>query len=349
MKKIMKLIMLNKEAYLFDTWLYIIKSFVAVISAYVIVQQLPLVHKDLISVLFGLMMTLEPVTMTGIRSGLKQITATLLGAFVTAFIIFLFGINLFTVAISLSATLYVCLKINWREVSPVAIFTSIYMTNYIQYTSNGEPSIALTFLLRILSLGVGIVVAVIYNFIFSLFFYKQLERKRIAHSLNKLTELMIGIKEGIENNTVDTITHVKDQVSSTFKEIEWLSSLVKDKEKEDKLKKIIKLQSNQENTDDYHTILKSLSNITHLIYDTAYYLSNQWVNLNELQLNRVAFGLKDLIKECDYLAAHRGNDMNNYMVHQTEQDDYPQEDHRVAENLTEIKEMLMVIKHSLYH
>jgi uncharacterized membrane protein YgaE (UPF0421/DUF939 family) len=198
MNKVLDYIFLKKEAYLFDTKLYIVKSLVSVLAAYTIAKNLPLVHKDIISVLFGLMMTLEPVTITGIRSGISQIAATVLGALATAMIVALFGINIWTVAISISATLFLCLKINWREVSPVAIFTSIYMTQFVQYSKSGQPSVILTFQLRILALGLGILIAVIFNFLFSMFFYKEMERKRIAHILITLSNHMKQVKKGIE-------------------------------------------------------------------------------------------------------------------------------------------------------
>ena len=59
----------------------------------------------MISLLFGLMLTLEPVTLTGVRNGLNQIYASHLGALSTAIIIYCFGINIWTVAISMAFTL----------------------------------------------------------------------------------------------------------------------------------------------------------------------------------------------------------------------------------------------------
>jgi uncharacterized membrane protein YgaE (UPF0421/DUF939 family) len=316
---------------------------VAVLAAYAIVQQLPIVYKDLISVLFGLMMTLEPVTVTGIRSGLKQITATLLGAMVTAICILIFGINIWTVAFSVSATLFICLKINWREVSPVAIFTSIYMTNYVQFTANGEPSVVLTFQLRILSLGIGVLIAIIFNFIFSLFFYRQMERKRIVHILIDLTGHLKGIKNGIEGCSIEPICQVKDRLPDTFKGIDWLTSLLKDKDKEAKFKKKMRLGFEKAS---YHKVLTALRNITHLIYDTAYFLTLQMNALNRQQLQAITARLEEFIKESDYLAACFGKDVIKYSV-QVQENQIVSQSYRIEDNLKGIKEMLDLINETL--
>lgn len=304
MKKLTDFLFLRREAYLFDAKLYILKAFMAVLAAYTITRQLPLVHKDIISMLFGLMMTLEPVTVTGIRSGRKQITATILGALTTAIVITFFGINDFTVALSVSATLFLCLKIDWREVSPVAIFTSIYMTQYVQYTSDGEPSIMLTFLLRILALGIGITFAVVFNFLFSAFFYKRLERKRLAYILTSLTEHMQEVKKGIEESDEEQLRRQKELLPGTFLGIDWLTSLIKDKEKEARLKKRLHLNSRYEETVTFQKILIELRNATHMIYDSTYMLSFKLGQMEQQDREAVAAGFDSLIKKSGYLASH---------------------------------------------
>lgn len=348
MKKVFKLFLLNKEAYLYDARLYIIKSLIAVLVAYAIVQQLPLVHKDLISVLFGLMMTLEPVTITGIRSGFRQITATILGALVTAIIVYLFGINIWTVALSVSATLFLCLKINWREVSPVAIFTSIYMTNYVQYTASGEPSVILTFQLRILALGVGILIAVIFNFIFSLFFYKQMESKRIAHNLCNLSYQLKELKKGIEEGSVNPFKAVKERLPETFHGIDWLTSLVRDKDKEAKLTKKLFNHNKYKHNISYYNILIALRTITHLVYDSSYYLIENINNLNKQQRDEINIILDGLIKECEYLATHCGNFVMKYTDKVNFNQSLISHDLRIFDNLNQMEAMIDRINDTLF-
>jgi uncharacterized membrane protein YgaE (UPF0421/DUF939 family) len=348
MKKIKSVFLLNREAYLFDAGLYVMKSLAAVLTTYAIVQRLPLVHKDLISVLFGLMMTLEPVTVTGIRSGFKQITATLLGALVTAVIISVFGINIWTVAVSVSATLIVCLKINWREVSPVAIFTSIYMTNYVQYTANGEPSSLLTLQLRILSLGTGVLMAVLFNFLFSMFFYKQMERKRIIHILMNLAEYLKQIQIGIKENTSNPIDQAKTSIPETMKGIDWLASLLEDKKKEAKLMLNLKLKNNYDRTISYQTVLTALSNATHLIYDTTFILTYHREVLSDADRQLIADRLQELIRECDYLATHYGNDIKKYTGQVKHERLLMSQDNRIISNLSEVEEMLDIMNDTLF-
>ncbi|MDF2537319.1 MAG: rane protein of unknown function [Herbinix sp.] len=344
MNQLLNYILLKREAHLFDAKLYIIKSLAAVFTAYAIVPYLPLVHKDLISVLFGLMMTLEPVTVTGIRSGINQIISTLLGAVVTAIIISVFGINIWTVAISISATLFLCLKINWREVSPVAIFTSIYMTQYVQYTASGEQSIVLTFLIRILSLGIGVLTAIIFNFLFSMFFYKKMERKRIAHSLLTIADHMKQVKIGIEGCSLEPIYQVKESLPGTFHSIDWLSSLIKDKEKEAKMIKKISFHNNDMKINSYHNVLGGLRNITHLIYDTIYILTSPINDLNEYNRKAIASRLDEIINECDNMAANYEKGLIKY-TNQVQQEQLSTAcDNRIDNNLAGIQELLNLIK-----
>lgn len=347
MKKAFDFIFLKKEANLFDARLYIMKAFAAVLTAYVVTTRLPFVQKDIISMLFGLMMTLEPVTVTGIRSGFRQITATLLGALTTAVVITLLGINVFTVAFSVSATLFLCLKIDWREVSPVAIFTSIYMTQYVQYTADGSPSIALTLLLRMLALGTGIGFAIIFNFLFASFFYRQMERKRIAHILSTLTGHMKQVKQGVEKQDVGQLLDQKQLLPGTFLGIDWLTSLIKDKEKEAALKKKLHLDSRYEETLAFKNILIELRNVTHLIYDTTYMLS---IRLNELEASdreAIAQQLDDLVRISGYLAAHCENHFTKYMEPESGAEPRVIKEERFDYNLNRIREMFYTINSTL--
>ncbi len=348
MKKLIGFFTLDKEAYLFDSRLYIMKAMVAVIATYLVVRQLPLVNKDLISVLFGLMMTLEPVTVTGIRSGLRQIIATLIGAIVTAIIIFVFGISIWTSAISISTTLFICLKINWREVSPVAIFTAIYMTNFVQYTANGEPSIPRTFLLRVLALGIGILMAVLFNFLFSLFFYKRMERKRIAHILTTLTGYLQIVKNGLELNSMAQVEQMKEAIQDTFKGIDWLVALVRDKEKEARIKhKILFFGKEDERNATFQEVLIALRNISHLIYDTAYIITNPKYPIDEKDSHAIVVRIGELIEACNDVATKYREDAKNYKNTDTLAVYDILDNRRINDNLDEIREMLNIVNHSL--
>ncbi|PKM49816.1 MAG: hypothetical protein CVV02_14515 [Firmicutes bacterium HGW-Firmicutes-7] len=336
-------VLLKKEAHLFDSKLYILKAFIAVLTAYSIAMQFELVQKDMISVLFGLLLTLEPVTITGIRSGLKQISATLLGAICTAVIISIFGISVWTIALSICATLFLCLKINWREVSPVAIFTSIYMTQYIQLAADGTPSVLLTFQLRIFALGVGVFIAIFYNFVFSLFSYKKMERKRIAYIINTLAIHLKRVQEGLVKNSMQMIIQEKRNLPQTFNGIDWLYSLIKDKEKEAVFIQKLHIKNNFETLIKLEKLLVSTREITHLIYDSTYILSNEDNSTIDISLFKVNSEL--LIKSLLGLSNYFENP-NNKLILYTEEFNLPKTNNdgdliqRLWVNLTQINEVI---------
>ncbi|ERI93036.1 hypothetical protein HMPREF1982_01857 [Clostridiales bacterium oral taxon 876 str. F0540] len=186
MKELSNLFGLNREAVLFDSKLYIVKAMMAIATGYVIGTGLPLTRLDMISVLLGVMYNLEPINILGIKGGISQLIASTLGAVCTAILIVFFGINAFVIAVSMALTLYVSLKINWRMVSPVAIFTCIYMTQYVQKDALGNPSIWLTYRLRIAALGLGVLIAIFYNFIFSFLYYRRIAYKRLQFTKDQL-------------------------------------------------------------------------------------------------------------------------------------------------------------------
>ena len=163
--RISKTLGLGQEAYLFDSPLYLTKSLLAIATGYIIGRQFPIANLDMISVLLGVMYNLEPLNRLGIRSAISQVLASVIGAAATGVLVLAFGVNVFSVSVGMLLTLYVCLKINWRLVSPVAIFTSIYMTQYLQLNEAGLPSIWLTFRLRIMALSLGILIALFLSLI----------------------------------------------------------------------------------------------------------------------------------------------------------------------------------------
>lgn len=258
---IRKILGLKREAVLLDSWLYIMKSMLAVAAGYLIGRALPLTRIDMISVLVGVMYNLEPVNLHGIKGGLSQLLASALGAAATGIAVQLFGLNVVTVSISMGLVLYVSLKINWRMVSPVAIFTSVYMTQYIQNDPQGFPSILYTFRLRIAALGLGILVAVVFNWLFSVLYYKRLPEKRLE--LVKLRTVIglehaRGIISGEKAFSRDEFTGL---FSGIFTGIEMVSgnmaAMLGEGKRSDEIRK-------------YMDMLWKLKEVNHLTYDTGY-------------------------------------------------------------------------------
>lgn len=295
MSRIISMLKLDPEAQLFDARNYIIKTFLAIMTAYFLAKNNEFIQLDMISVLFGLMLTLEPVTLTGMKSGWQQVYATLIGAFATMVIIAVFNNNIITVALSLSFTLYVGLKINWKAVSPFAIFTSIYMTQYVQLNSAGEPSLLLTFQLRMLALGLGVIVAIAFNTLFSLFSYRKLGKKRVAFIVKKTYEHLNAIIRNANNKEKMAIQ--RRSLPQTFNDIDWLSGLLEDLKFDQKILSVFGTNKSMDLNKEKE-ILNNLRIMNHLVYDLS--LAMPCETLTTEHKNKLEEVLHEINKIYDY-------------------------------------------------
>lgn len=288
MGKIISWIRWGREAYLFDSTTYVVKSFIAILVAYVIARSNPLLQKDIISVLFGVMLTLEPVSITGIRVGRDQVIATVIAAAATALIIFFGGNTALTVALGIAFTLYVSIKISWRFVSPVAYFTAIYMTQYVQQTAAGEPSMLLTFQLRMAALLCGVLIAILFNMVFSQWGYRHMLKKRVLFILEEQKRIL--------ENSADSLEVGMAQLPGHFADIEWVYAQIFDREKEyAKLPRW--LQHGKEQLLEAKAAMKEIKEIAHLIYDIGLAQEMEALTLEEhdqvkAQMKRWGQGLK---------------------------------------------------------
>ncbi|MGB4588667.1 MAG: aromatic acid exporter family protein [Clostridiaceae bacterium] len=179
---------MKKEAVLLDSWLYIFKSMLAIAAGYYLGSMFKVTRLDMVSVLLGVMYNLEATNISAVKNGINQLLASFLGAMITGILVYLLGVNIITIALGMGLTIYISVKINYRSISAVAIFTSIYMTQLIQHDALGNPNILLTIRIRIFALGLGILIAVIFNYIFSFLYYKKIIYKRLEFI--KLKSLM---------------------------------------------------------------------------------------------------------------------------------------------------------------
>ncbi len=266
MKKILGYLKFGKEIFLLNSYSYLAKVFLSILTAYIIADHNPLLRKDLISVLFGLALTLEQTNYTSIKNGYDQFISSVLGGLSAALIVFLFGINFWTVALSVTFAVFVALKVNWRSVSPVAIFTAIYMTQYVQKDLFGNPSMLLTFRLRITALSFGIAIALFYNFIFSLFFYNKFLIKRVYLILDKLYNNVDSLLNIIEKNQKTDLPILKEKADELFGLMNWLFILFKDYTYDYKMKKKLLNVKDIPPSSAINMLLFS-RNITHYISD----------------------------------------------------------------------------------
>ncbi len=261
---------LSENAKLFDTREYLIKTFIAVLIAAYVGSVSEYVSKDMISVLFGMMLTLEPVNMAGIRSGLSQIEATIIGAVVTGIVLAIFGYGILSTAIGITLTLYVCMLINWRELMIVAVFTAIYMTQYVQFDALGNQSSIETFKLRLVALGIGVLIAFIVNFLFSLIGYKRMVNKRIHFVSKELYELSININDALVHKDKEKIAEAMLKLPLLFKNIDWVTGTLSDVKKDQRRFKIVYRHFDAKVFLEYVIALRG---ITHVMYDLCHRIS----------------------------------------------------------------------------
>ncbi len=272
MKLLLNKIKLGRQATLFDSYLYVLKGFLSIFTGYILFHEHTIMGKDMISLLFGMMLTLEPVNIIGIKSGLDQIKATILAGIVTALLVSLLGINAVTIPLAVALTMYISLKFNWRFVSPVAIFTAIYMTQYIQLDAMGEPSMWITLRLRVLALGTGIAIAIFYNYLFSLAFYKSMLRKRLVYIVESLE---MHLDTYLKEEATGDLKVLKGNITSLFSDIDLVISHLLD---------IGKMSRKGSFYADYGTALSELRDFTHYFLDVIMYRMKHESGVADLQV-----------------------------------------------------------------
>jgi hypothetical protein len=286
---------LRKEAVLLDSHLYIIKAMTALIFAYSFATRLPLVSLDLVSVLLGVMYNLEAANVLGLKGGLNQLLASTLGALVSGVVVVLFGyqIGAFSVALSMGLTMWVALKIDYRLVSPVAIFTSLYMNLLLQSNSLNQVSIGLTFAIRLAALSFGIGVALLFNFIFSFVYYQNLAFRRLELVKTLIVQALNG---SLEHLTAARPTRTAlDSLVSNFNDVDTTKRHV-----ESLLHERFTLSVQQRAH--VETILASMveyKNILHLIYDVLYLQQAQGLSLSADQIQRLQ-GIAQQMSQLDF-------------------------------------------------
>lgn len=317
---------LKKEAVLLDSWLYILKSMLAIGTGYVLGNMFSVTRLDMISVLLGVMYNLEATNISAVKGGINQLLASFLGAVTTGVLVYFMGVNVFTVMLGMGLTLFIALKIDYTAVSPVAIFTSIYMTQFLQNDALGNPSILLTIRLRIFALGLGVLIAMVFNFIFSLVYYRKITRKRLAYVKVKL--------EGVMDYTYDFLT-ASDQVkldynnvfSPVFADIETVSSNLEALSKDPLLPfKILE----KEHLETAKEIIKRMKLMTHLAYDSCSMKDTFRTDLTSKQLASYRVFL-DRFKQLDFLEETAR--MDHFMTHPPVEDEIDGQARRIYENL----------------
>lgn len=291
MRFILNKLKLSRQAMLFDSYLYVAKGFLSILTGYLLFHNHSIIGKDMISLLFAMMLTLEPVNILGIKTGFDQIKASILGGLVTAALVSLFGINMITIPLGVALTMYFSLKLNWRFVSPVAIFTAIYMTQYIQLDASGDPSMLITFRLRMLALGGGIGIAIIYNYIFSLMFHNSMLRKRLIYIVESLNTHMDTY---LANEQSGDLKGLKTEITGLFSDIDMVIGHVAD---------IKRFRVKDIPYERYGCALSELRDYTHYFLDVIMFRLKHSKGAADLEVLK---SFKDLLTEIQILLESKG-------------------------------------------
>lgn len=285
MNKIIALVGLKREAILLDSRLFIVKAMVAISLGALLGQAFPLTRLDMVSVLLGVMYNLDAINVSGVRGGINQLLASALGALTTGALVYLTGyqVNFLVIALGIGLTLYIALKIDYRMVSPVAIFTSIYMTQLLQKNALGDPDILATFAVRISALGLGVAIALVSNFLFSTLYYRQLGKRRlefvkIQGVLGLKTSVKILASEDASNKAYQPV------LAGVFNDIEMVKANLEAMMQE---KRIPFNKTEKENLIHYAAMVLDIKTIIHLAYDCLLVKETKPVSVSKAILDRL--------------------------------------------------------------
>jgi len=266
MKFIKRIFSLQETERLFDTKEYILKAFIATLLAVLIGQHMYYMKSDMISVLFGMFLVLEPLNISGLRSGLSQIQASIIGALVSSIVILTFGYTPLTTALSLALTVYLVFRINKRSLLVVAVFTSIYMNSFIQTGPNLTNTIFNTIVLRIFALSSGVLVAMVVNYLFSIFGYKSMTKKRLTFLFKSVENNFSKLIKDLKNKNMEELNQRSIDISDLFNEINFVQSNFKDLQSD---QKHFKAYQTEDNIDSSLFYINYLSDINLELFDLS--------------------------------------------------------------------------------
>jgi len=327
MKFLQQIFGLKREAILLDSRLYIIKAMVALSLGYLLGQFFPITRLDMVSVLLGVMYNLDAINVSGLKGGINQLLASTLGALTTGILVYLSGynINVVVIALGIGFTLYIALKIDYRMVSPVAIFTSIYMTQLLQSDALGQPSVLLTFRLRILALGLGVVIALVCNYLFSILYYRRLGKRRLEFvkiqgvlALEKTMEVLA--------HKPDADLGTQQQLASVFNDIEMVKSNLETMMKESQIPFNAK---EKENLKVYYAMILEIKTMIHLAYD-ALYIKEEFKDPLDPDILKGLSAVITGLKELDFTDLKKSPNPNIVALDETQ---WPDQNKRMTQNL----------------
>jgi hypothetical protein len=173
------------------------------------------------------------------------------------------------------------------------------MTQLLQRNAQGVPSILQTFLVRIAALGLGVLIALSVNFLFSIIYYRKIGKKRLEFV--KL-QGVAGLKKSYEVLSQSSGYPVSQSIlAGVFNDIEMVKANLETMMKENKLPFN---RNEKKNLDCLYEMVKRIKTIIHLAYDCIFINEEFKVSLDQQELNRFAI-IVDRLATMDFTDKRR--------------------------------------------
>jgi len=167
------------------------------------------------------------------------------------------------------------------------------MTQLLQKDALGHPSVILTFEVRILALGLGIAIALICNFLFSILYYRKLGKRRLEFVKIQGVIGLKKTKEVLLSNEPAAMSY-QPVLAGVFNDIEMVKANLETMMKESQIPFNAK---EKQNLKVYYQMIIEVKTMIHLAYDMLYLkgTTNQDIDPSSLnQLDEVITGLQQL-------------------------------------------------------
>ena len=164
------------------------------------------------------------------------------------------------------------------------------MTQLLQNDALGNPSVVQTFITRIAALGLGVAIAISFNFLFSVFYYRQLGRRRVEYVKLKTVTGLKAIETALINHHALSSTGI---LAGAFNDVEMVKAHLETLGAE---RKIPLNQREKANLDHYLAIVVELKNILHLAYDSVYVCDREKLTVTRADLEVLSTLIETLEK-----------------------------------------------------
>lgn len=238
-------------------------------SLYIALRIAPL---DLLSCGFVAVLTLQPNLYRGLIFSWQQIKATTLAAVITTAVVFSLGVDvgasvsLLAAGLSMGLTIVACMKFNMRESTVVALFTVIYLMVLPQVI--GESYLGMMHL-RYLTILIGIGTATLFNFLSSLFRYRDRLHLNLIDNTKIIADRLTAVKELLNEREVtdEYLDEMLNDFGVVFEQLRASKTDLNEIEKELTLLKKFPEELKEKENYLQRSMLYALNDISHYSWD----------------------------------------------------------------------------------